>query len=45
MPKAIEDKLKKAAIRKGLKVGSDRFNRFVFGMLAKIEKRRRQKRK
>lgn len=38
MPKDIERKLKQEAKKKGFKPGSERFNRYVYGTLAKIEK-------
>jgi hypothetical protein len=45
MPIAMERALKKAARKKGLKPGSDRWNRFVYGTIAKWKKKHGKKRK
>lgn len=41
MPKKIEDALKRRAVQKGFKPGSDRYDRYVYGTLAKIKESRK----
>lgn len=38
MPKEIEQKLKKAAKKRGFRPGSDKFGAYVYGTLNKIER-------
>lgn len=38
MPKRIEDALKRSAERAGIKKGSDRYNRYVYGSLQRVKR-------
>lgn len=44
MPEALHQKLHEEAIAKGYREGSDRYNAYVYGTLAKVEKRQGLKR-
>ena len=39
MPKRLEKALKASAKRKGFREGSDRFNRYVYGTMKKVQKK------
>jgi hypothetical protein len=45
MPIREERRLKAAAVRRGLKPGTDRYNAYVYGTMQKIERRRKRKEK
>lgn len=44
MPVRAERNLKHAAKKQGMKPGSDRYNRYVYGTLRKIERRKKRRR-
>lgn len=38
MPKKLEEALKRRAAQQGFKKGTDRYDRYVYGTLSKVEK-------
>lgn len=42
MPRRAERNLKREAKKHGYKPGSDRYNRYVYGTLGKIEKKKKR---
>lgn len=37
MPKKLEEALKRQAVQKGFKPGSDKYNRYVYGTLQRVK--------
>jgi hypothetical protein len=42
MPKKLEEALKRSARARGFRPGSDRYNRYVYGTLAKVKKAKKE---